>query len=55
VWDFIDVNIGPDGIPYAIYVDGCVLKECKDKGSGPYDGHVHEGVMGMLVGGPRLR
>jgi hypothetical protein len=55
VWDFIDVEIGPDGMPFAIYVDGCVLDECKDRGSGPYDGHVHEGLMGMLVGGPRLR
>jgi hypothetical protein len=54
VWDFIDVVVGPDGLPYAIYVDGCVLAECKEKGSGPYDGHVHEGVMGYLVGGPRL-
>jgi hypothetical protein len=56
VWDFIDVEISPDGIPYGIYVDGCVVKkDCKERGSGPYDGHVHEGLMGSLVGGASLR
>jgi hypothetical protein len=55
VWDFIDVEIGPDGIPYGVYVDGCMTKECKTRGSGPYPGHVHEGLVGMLIGGPRLR
>jgi hypothetical protein len=54
VWDFIDVVIGPDGIPYAIYVDGCIV-DCEEKGSGPYEGHVHEGLMGSLVGGASLR
>lgn len=55
VWDFIDVVIGPDGIPYGIYVDGCMTEECETKGSGPYQGHVHEGLMGSLVGGASLR
>jgi hypothetical protein len=55
VWDFIDVEIGPDGIGYGIYVDGCMTEECATRGSGPYEGHVHEGLVGKLVGGPRLQ
>jgi hypothetical protein len=54
VWDFIDVEIGPDGIPYGVFVDGCIV-DCDTKGSGPYQGHVHEALVGMLVGGLSLR
>jgi hypothetical protein len=54
-WDFIDVEIDPDGIPYGVYVDGCMTEECATRGSGPYPGHVHEGLVGKLVGGMRLR
>ena len=46
-YDFIDVNIGPDGTPWAVLVDGCLEGfECTDIG---------EGVIGHLTGGPRLR
>ncbi len=48
--DFIDVVIGRDGIPYAAFADSC---------SGPCTGPGAKaetsGVMGVLVGGPRLR
>jgi hypothetical protein len=54
VWDFIDVVVGPDGIPYGVYVDGCIT-DCEEKGSGPYPGHVHEGLVGQLIGGTSLR
>ena len=56
VWDFIDVEISPDGIPYGIFVDGCMVQpECTQKGSGPYPGHIHEGLLGWLSGGMPLR
>lgn len=49
VWDFIDIEIGLDGQPYAAFVDGCPGGElfCE-----PYIG---EGILGRLVGGPPLR
>ena len=49
--DFIDVEIGPDGIAYGAFVDGC-MKDC-DATVG--DGALYEGLVGKLVGGPRLR
>ncbi|MFN2388976.1 MAG: sialidase family protein [Actinomycetota bacterium] len=51
VYDFVDVVIGPDGTPWGSFVDGCTRAGCTtDSGStGPFDG-----VMGRLVGGPRL-
>ena len=55
VWDFIDVEISPDGVPYGVFVDGCMTEECATRGSGPYPGHVHEGLVGSLVGGLPLR
>jgi BNR/Asp-box repeat protein len=48
--DFIDVEIGPDGTPWAAFVDGCIaacVTGNLNQGS--------EGVAGRLVGGPRLR
>lgn len=49
-YDFIDVEIGPDGTPWAAYVDGCILT-ClttpNNQGS--------DGIVGALVGGPPLR
>jgi hypothetical protein len=50
VFDFIDVNISPDGQPFAAYVDACT-DECA-KGAGSMG---DEGIVGGLVGGPRLR
>ena len=51
VFDFIDVTIGPDGIPYAAFVDDC-MKDCTVFTPDESD---YEGVMTKLVGGPRLR
>jgi hypothetical protein len=49
VFDFIDVEIGPDGFAYFAFVDACI-EECveipADKGD--------EGLVGRLAGGPRL-
>lgn len=50
-YDFIDVEIGPDGIPYAAFVDGCMLLcTAVTPRAGDY-----EGLVGKLVGGPSLR
>ncbi|MGH2808896.1 MAG: sialidase family protein, partial [Actinomycetota bacterium] len=43
--DFMDVAIGPDGTPWASFVDTV----------GGEEPNYHEGVLGRLVGGPRLR
>ncbi|MEA2447421.1 MAG: hypothetical protein QOK47_1058 [Actinomycetota bacterium] len=51
VYDFIDVVIDRLGKPWAIYVDAC-LNTCADKGTGNSG---NEGVLGTLVGSPRLR
>ena len=50
VFDFIDVEIGPDGIPYGAFVDGC-LKGCTVKTPANSD---YEGLMAKLVGAPGL-
>ncbi|MGH2753505.1 MAG: sialidase family protein [Actinomycetota bacterium] len=45
-FDFIDVQVGPDGDPWAVMVDGCPRKgEC---------GVIGEGVVARLAGGPSL-
>lgn len=49
VYDFIDVEIGPDGTPWAPFVDGCTEGACE-----PGDEPQGEGVAGRLVGGPSL-
>ncbi|HEX2022866.1 MAG TPA: sialidase family protein [Candidatus Thermoplasmatota archaeon] len=49
--DFIDVVIGPDGRPYAAFVDACESNECKN---GDND-DAAAGVMGTLLEGPLLR
>lgn len=49
VLDFIDVEIGPEGTPWAPYVDGCLPDACE-----PRDGEGDAGVVGRLVGGPSL-
>jgi hypothetical protein len=51
VFDFIDVEIAPDGTPWAPFVDACVLV-C-NKGAPTNDGD--EGITGRLVGGPNLK
>jgi hypothetical protein len=51
VFDFIDIEIAPDGTPWAPYVDACVLL-CA-KGGVANDGD--EGITGRLVGGPSLK
>jgi hypothetical protein len=50
VFDFIDVEIGPDGIPYGAFVDGC-MEGCTIKTPTNSD---YEGLMSKLVGAPRL-
>ncbi|MCU1673022.1 MAG: hemagglutinin protein [Frankiales bacterium] len=51
VLDFIDVEIGPDGTPWAAYVDACAAL-CEKTGEESI--HDNEGLVGRLVGGPRL-
>ncbi len=51
VLDFIDVEIGPDGAPYAVYVDACLATCEKSKKESFAD---NDGLLGTLVGGPRL-
>lgn len=50
--DFIDVVIGPDGKPYAAFVDVCA-DACA--GSADEENNVQVAVMGTLAGGPALR
>lgn len=49
ILDFIDVVIAPDGTPYASFVDACDHRCVR---SGTDNGN--EGIVGRLVGGPRL-
>ncbi|MGH2757112.1 MAG: sialidase family protein [Actinomycetota bacterium] len=49
-YDFIDVEIGPDGIAYGAFVDGC-MKGCTK--FTPREGD-YEGLVTKLVGGPSL-
>lgn len=52
VFDFIDVVIGKDGIPYAAFTDDCT-EGCVDNPALPGEGS--DGLLGKLVGGPRLK
>lgn len=52
VFDFIDVEIGPDGIAYGAFVDDC-MNLCAE--GGPSDPQDYEGLMTKLVGAPSLR
>lgn len=58
VFDFIDVEIGPDGIPYGAYVDSCIPpKSATETGcteTTPTAGD-YEGLMTKLIGGPSLK
>jgi hypothetical protein len=51
VLDFIDVEIAPDGAPWGAYVDACQADCEKTKVESIHD---NEGVIGTLVGGPKL-
>jgi hypothetical protein len=52
VLDFIDVEIAPDGTPWAAYVDAC-LAVCETTKVETLDDNA--GMVGTLVGGPNLR
>ncbi len=63
VFDFIDVEIAPDGTPWAPIVDACIDL---DRGIKPTDWNCvtkplgaqnfgDQGLVGRLIGGPRLR
>ena len=52
--DFIEAVIGPDGRPYASFVDGC-LASCAKSPSGEQDfNSTGVGLLATLQGGPRL-
>lgn len=59
VLDFIDVNIGPDGIAYGAFVDSCIPKgepACTAElptNAGGFSG-IYEGLVTKIVGGPSL-
>lgn len=54
--DFIDVVIGPGGVPYASFVAGCWDRVESFCGDGSEDGKPFGlGLVGKLVGGPSLR
>ena len=50
-YDFIDIEIAPDGTPWATFVDGCIAI-CSTQGPNNTGA---EGLVGRLVGGPPLR
>lgn len=52
VLDFIDVEIAPDGTPWAAYVDACAAVCEKTHVESVHD---NDGVVGALFGGPNLR
>ena len=58
VFDFIDVEIGQDGIPYGAFVDSCIPPAEKSQPGctevSPTAGE-YEGLMTKLVGGPSLK
>ena len=49
--DFFDVVIGPEGTAWAAFVDACV-GSCRDSAVG---NNAADGIVGRLMGGPRLR
>lgn len=52
VGDFIDVEIGPEGTPWAVFVDGCIADCTSDDRA---TNNAAAAVVGRLVGGPSLR
>ncbi len=51
--DFIEAVIGPDGLPYAAFVDGCT-EVCAASATAPNDSGTGMGLMATLPSGPRL-
>jgi hypothetical protein len=51
LYDFLDVQIAPDGTPWATFVDGCIAV-CVTE---PPRNQGADGLAGRLVGGPPLR
>lgn len=51
-YDFIDVEIGRDGIAYGAFVDGC-MDVCAESEAAPRQGE-YEGLITKILGGPRL-
>jgi hypothetical protein len=51
VYDFLDIVVGPDGAAWASFVDACITV-CATSPSGDIGA---DGVVGRLVGGPKLR
>jgi hypothetical protein len=52
VFDFLDVVIGPDGDPYATFVDACVAMCANPTATANYGA---DGVVARIVGGPSLK
>lgn len=52
-YDFLDIVIGPDGTPWANFVDGCYVPDCDEDGQ--FLPNAGEAVIGRLVGGPSLK
>lgn len=52
ILDFADIEIAPDGTPYAAFVDAC-YDQCVTEKSPPSG--IGRGVLGHLAGGPKLR
>ena len=52
VFDFIDVEINPDGTPWGSFVDACVEICAMPNGASNFG---DKGFAGQLVGGPKLR
>ena len=52
VLDFIDVEIAPDGAPWAAFVDACKAV-CETTKVETLDDN--DGLLGSLVGGPNLK
>lgn len=50
-YDFLDVRLGPDGTPWASFVDGCQAECERDPAR---SNNAHEGLVGRLVNGPSL-
>src|SRR5688572_3555945 len=51
--DFVDLKIGPDGVPHAVFVDRC-MRECVEGGTANTPKGEVQAVVARLVGGPSL-
>jgi hypothetical protein len=50
--DFVDVVVGPDGTPWAAFVDGCVTACVHPSSDADKHGNANQGVVGRLAGIP---